>query len=325
MKKHVLVLLASLLIVVALSGCVELLGFGGVGVEGGIATGVVIKRFSPDISEIFSEDSVVFSLSAENIGGEDATNVQAKLFGLGTDWTGADWVDTAERTKSIGFLEKSQPEYKVPGGVGDAQWDVTSPVGLKVDNTYTAGVRLSYGYSTTALANIKIYHNDYLKSNPEDAETIMRSSGIETFTVTNAPIKVKLAGLARPLIYRGEGQKASITVLLSNVGQGKPYKTAENDMTITVTNIEVHGGECEGSVEKDYRLPRAGEKSIPCRFILPYIDSYTTIPMEIELSYNYFLDGTTSIKVLKSIYIGGETTTTEETTTTSPSPTMPSP
>ncbi len=326
MKKHTLVLLASLfVVVVAFSGCIELPGIG-VG-EGGISTGVIIKSFAPDMSEIFSEDEVTFSLTVENIGGEDATNVRAKIFGLGTDWTGTDWDDIAKRTKTIGFLEKSQPEYKVPGGVGDAQWGIKSPVGLKVDNTYTASVRLNYSYSTTALANIKIYNNDYLRSNPEDAETIMRASGIETFSVTNAPIKVALAGLARPLIYRGEGQQASITILVSNIGQGKPYKSEESDMTITVDKIEVNGGKCEGNGEDDYRLPRTGKKSIPCRFTLPYIDSYTTIPVEIELSYNYFLDGTTSIKVLKSIYISGETTTTTEetTTTTSPTPTMPSP
>jgi len=317
MKKHILVLLASLLVVVvAFSGCIEIPGIGGGG--GGITTGVIIKSFAPDMSEIFSEDDVTFSLTVENVGEEDATNVKAKIFGLGTDWTGADWVDVAKRTQTIGLLERSQSEYSVPGGTGDAQWGVKSPVDLKVDNTYSASVRLTYGYSTTALANIKIYNKDYLDSNPDEQETIMRSSGIKSFTVTNAPIKVELTGLARPLIYRGSGQQASVTVLISNIGQGKPYKTEEDDMEVTVDKIEINKEKCDGNPEGTYRLPRAGAKSVPCRFTLPYIDSYTTIPVDIELSYNYFLDSTTSIKVLKSIYIGGGGATT-----TSPTMVLP--
>lgn len=319
MKKRTLVLLASLLVVVvAFSGCTELPGFGGGEASGGIATGVIIKSFGPDISEIFSEDEVTFSLTVENVGAEDATDVEAKLFGLGTDWKGRkegeegwfSW-EQADKIESIGSLENSQPEYELSGGTGDAQWVVKSPVNLKVDNTYSASVALYYTYSTTALANIKIYNNDYLTSNPEDAESILRASGIETFSVTNAPIKIGVTGLARPLIYKSEGQKASITIKLGNIGQGKPYKTEESDMTVTVNKIEINSGECEGTVEKDYRLPRAGEKSIPCIFTLPAIDSYTTIPVEIEITYNYFLYGTTSIKVLKSLYISdnGETPT----------------
>ena len=310
MKKHIAALLSLIVLVVAVSGCI-----GGEEAVSGTATGVIIKSFSPDISEIFSEDDVTFSLSVENIGGEDATNVQAKLFGLGTDWSGDDW--DGNRIKWIGYLERSQPDYNVPGGTGDMQWNVKSPVDLKVDNTYTAGVRLTYTYSTTALANIKIYSNEYLKTNPDKAESIMKSSGIETFSVTNAPIKIELAGLARPLIYRSDGQVASITALLSNIGQGKPYDTGEDDMTITLEKMTVNKQPCSNELEDTYRIPRTGKKSIPCQFELPAIDSYTTIPVEIELSYNYFVDSSTTIKVLKSLYIsGGEGTT---------SPTMEAP
>ena len=313
MKNQISVLLASVLVVVALSGCI------GQEAGRGAATGVIIKSFGPDMSEVFSSDPVTFTLSVENVGGEDATDVEAKLFGLGTDWTGDDWVNIGSRTKYIGFLERSQPEYKAPGGFGDAQWDVEAPVGLKVDNTYSAGVRLYYGYSTTALANIKIYSNDYLRSNPEEAEKIMKSSGIESFTVTDAPITIELAGLARPLIYRGSGQTASITALLSNMGQGKPYDDEENDMEVTVTGFKVNNVNCVEDAADIYRLPRAGKKSVPCRFNIPSVDSYTTIPVEITLSYNYFIDDTSSIKVLKSIDIG----ITPTTTSPGPTPVLP--
>jgi hypothetical protein len=299
MKKHIAALLSLIVVVVTISGCIEEEAISGT------ATGVIIKSFSPDISEIFSEDDVTFSLTVENIGEEDATNVHAKLFGLGTDWSGIDWDDVANRTKWVGYLEKSQPEFKIPGGADDIQWSITSPPGLKVDNTYSAGVRLYYNYSTTALANIKIYNNDYLKSNPEDAESILKSSGIDTFTVTNAPVTIELAGLARPLIHRaGEEQVASFTALISNIGQGKPYMDLENDMTIEITGITIDSDKtCKNDYDTTPKLPRTGKKSVSCQFDLPPVDSYTTIPVEIELSYKYFVDGSTSITVLKSLSI----------------------
>lgn len=302
-NKHTFALLALLLVVTALSGCV------GQTAGKGTTSGVVIESFGPDISEVFSGDPVVFSITVENIGGEDADDVSAKLYGLGTDWAGPDWVNTANRVKSIGYLERSQPEFDVPGGVGDAQWDVEAPKDLKVDNTYTAGVRLYYGYKTTALANIRIYDNGYLRSNPDIAQSVMKSSGVDSFTVTNAPVSIELAGVARPLVYRSDltGQQATITFLIENVGQGKPYDTTENDMTVTVETLLVNGAACQGDGQGtgDYRLPRAGKKSVPCTFTLPTVDTYTTIPAEIVVGYIYFIDTTSSVKVLKGIYTGG--------------------
>jgi len=304
MEKHILALLASILAVVFLSGCI-----GQTPSVPGVATGVIIKSFAPDMPEVFSDDPVTFMLNVENVGGEDAYNVQAKLFGLGTDWTGDDWINTAQRTQTVpGILERSQPDLNIPGGSGDLQWDLKAPDGLKVDNTYTAGVRLYYDYKTTALAHVKVYSNDYLRSNPTQAETIMKSSGIDTFTVTSAPITIELAGLARPLIVKGSNQQASITILVKNIGQGSPWLNSESDMTVTVTKIYINNEDkltaCMGS-DKTARLPRSGSKSISCTFTVPSVDSYTTIPVEIELSYKYFLDGSASIKVLKAITTGG--------------------
>jgi hypothetical protein len=247
---------------------------------------------------------VTFTLSVENIGGEDASNVHARIFGLGTDWLGSDWVTTANRDKPlVGILDRSNPEQSLPGGSGDLQWTVTAPVGLKVDNTYTAGVRVYYDYKTTALANVKVYNTNYLKTNPSEASRAQSTSGIETFTVTNAPITVELAGLARPLIYKGSNvtQQAGVTIMINNVGPGYPYSTSENDMTVHVNRILVNNQPCKNAVTVEQKLPKNGAKAVSCMFDIPNIDSYSTIPLEVELGYRYFLDGSSSIKVLKSM------------------------
>lgn len=293
-------LLLMIVAVIFLSGCSYLPG---VSVSTtGQAAGVVIKSFKPDTSEVFSGDIGTFSVSVQNIGEEDANNVQATIYGLGTDWT-----PQSEMTQTIGDLPKAQPQVNVPGGEGDATWDFKSPEPLSVDNTYTAGVRVSYGYNTTARATIKVYSQDYLKTVPDQSQQITSSSGIASFTVTNSPITVSLSGLARPLIYKGSTTPINIvTIQISNVGQGSPYLGADSNQgnsTISIDSITVNGKQCDNSadIQKTAKIPRDGSKAITCKFTLDAVTGYTTIPLEISLSYRYFVDSSTSIKVLKSI------------------------
>jgi len=296
MKRSLILL--SLVILVFLAGCI---GQPPEEVIPGVATGVVIKTFIPDIPEIFSGDSVTFYLSLENIGEEDATSVSAKLFGLGTDWS---W---NANKQDLPDLSKSQPDYEIPGGIADYTWDATSPSNLKVDNEYSAGVRVYYSYKTTALGNIKVYSEDYLRTLPfEEAQNIRKSSGLDSFSVTDAPVKIELAGLIRPIIYRGGNQSASVMVQMGNIGQGSPYDTAEDDMEITIEYIKVANATCV-SKTVDVRIPRdkKAKKSVTCTFYVPpsgvTITEYTTIPIEVNLTYNYFVDGKTFIKVLQAI------------------------
>jgi len=291
MNKNILVPLLLVTLVVFLSGCEVAPS------AGGQAAGVVVTSFGPDIPEIYSGDSVTFNLMVENLGEEDATGVQAKLFGLGTDWT---WT-SGYRNVNPTTLLKSQPEFKVPGGVGDYQWNADSPDDLRVDTTYTAAVRVKYAYETTAYGSIKLYHKDYLKTRPEEAASIMRSSGIESFSVTKAPITVSLTGVARPIVSAG-GTPASIAILIENIGPGTPFSggTTEDDMTITIDKFTVGTTTCV-SADTTKRLPRGGTGSVSCTFIVPSFTDFTTLPVSVELSYSYFIDASSSIKVFRQI------------------------
>lgn len=283
-------LLILLIGVLFVAGCIR---------QGGekreVAPGVVIKSFAPDVQQIYSGDSVIFSLSVENTGEEDAYNVVAKLFGLGTDWT------PSSESKTIGFLSKAQPN--IPGGIGDVQWEVTSPSGLTVDKTYSAMVRITYGYNTTAEGSIKIYSDSYLKGlKINESEAIRKSSGIESFTVTKAPITISLLGADQPFIYRQSGQEGSVTIQISNKGNGEPYRSNAGDFEITVLNITIGNSMCKDQTfPQVIKLPRTGVKSVSCKFNLPNVAEYTTVPIKVRLGYNYYIDGSTSIKVLKAL------------------------
>lgn len=206
-------ILGLVVVAVFLAGCIQLPGVG----PAGIASGVVVKSFSVVSPEIYSGDDAYFSFTIENIGEADAKNVKVKLFGLGTDWT------IPEKIISVGDLTRSSPAEKIPGGAAYDEFKATSPSGLKVDNTYTASIRVTYGYTTSASGKIKLYSKDYLNTLPiEESRKIRTTSGIESFVATKGPIQVSLAGLPRPLEY-APGGKGSITLVIENVGQGGNY------------------------------------------------------------------------------------------------------
>jgi hypothetical protein len=293
MKKYAI--LSFLLLFVFLSGCTLLPGSQPSG-DGGKkqAIGVIIKSFKSDVSEIFSGDSVTFSLTVENVGEEDATEVKAKLIGLGTDWSGE-----VNEIKDISDLQKRLPNS--PGGISDVQWDVTSPENLKVDNTYTAGVMVYYKYASNAHGKIKVISNDYIKTHPQEADKILKTSGIESFTATKAPIEISIAGAPMPFIYRESGQTASISIQLKNVGQGYPYLEEQKDRKVNIEKITVNGEECLNDIPSVVSIPTDSYKTITCKFNLPEVSEYTTIPLEVSLTYYYYVESSATIKVLKAI------------------------
>jgi hypothetical protein len=294
MKKYAILLF--LLLFVFLSGCTLFPGSQPSGDTGKKqAIGVIIKSFKPEVSQIFSGDSVTFSLTVENVGEEDATEVRAKLIGLGTDWSGE-----VNEIKEINDLQKRLPNS--PGGISDVQWDVVSPENLKVDTSYTAGVIVYYKYASNAHGKIKVISNDYIKTHPQDAEKILKTSGIEGFTATKTPIEINVAGVSMPFIYREPGQTASVSIQFKNVGQGYPYVAEQKDRKVTIEKITVNNEEClNEDFPKDITIPTDSYKTITCKFNLPEVSEYTTIPLEVSLTYYYYVESSATIKVLKAI------------------------
>lgn len=297
MEKRLLALL-SLVGLVILAGCI-----GGIGqpegvIQPGTASGVVIKSFGPDLPEVFSGDSVTFTVLVENIGELDATTVRAKLYGLGTpgwDWTKG-YQDISDN------IPKAQPSMGVPGGQGSVTWDATSPIDLKVDKEYTANVRVTYGYGTSAVGSIKVYNSNYLKTiTQEEASRITTSSGLESWKVSNSPIAIELAGAARPFIVKTTVLTPTISLLISNRGQGYPYSSDEGDRKATITSVKVGDSTCVSG--KTITIPRTGKTSVTCKFSIDpaNVPDFTTTPIEVELTYNYYVDDTATVKVLQTL------------------------
>lgn len=312
MAKRIFALL-SLVGLVVLAGCIG--EFGNITeIFPGVVTGVSITSFGPDIPEVFSGDDVIFTVEVENVGEIEATNVSAKLMGLGTDWSGTDWATVANREQSIGDLTPAQPSLGVPGGQDSATWDTTSPSGLRVDKVYTAKVRIFYTYETQAVGSVKVYNQDYLGTLPPgEATAIRRASGLESWTTTKSPINVELAGASRPFVVReGDTLDGTISVLISNRGQGYPYTEADDtSRKITIDSISV-GIDSDGNpkkctnwdeIDKTPTLPRTGRKGVSCKFAISSTDvpDFTTVPIKVELSYKYYMDSSSTVKILQTL------------------------
>jgi len=283
MRKYLGLLL--LIPIIFLSGCISQPSG-----QTGRPIGVVIKKFYPDVSEIYAGESVTFFVTVENIGEEDAEDVKAKLFGLGTDWGGEVGVE-----KEIGFLEKAVEEN---GGEGDAWWDVTAPSTIRGEYVdYPAQVRVSYKYKSHGQGILKVINSEYKRLHPEEAET----SGAE-FQATSAPVEIRLSGVAKPFIFREEGQTAYLEIKLGNIGQGKNYLEDLLDRKVRIDEITVNDQPCLNDIPQIVRLPRekGDYKTISCKFELPSVEEWTTIPIYVEVSYNYFVDDKTTIRVLRA-------------------------
>jgi hypothetical protein len=288
--KWILVLIGAVL----LAGCVQLPG-GGPGVRG-VSSGVIIKEFQPTNREIISGDPAYFGFIIENIGESDATNVCVKIYGL----SDIEWTNWQPSNKMIcpGSLRRTSPAEKLPGESAYDEFSATSPANLKVDTTYTAYIRVMYNYTTSGEGKIKLYSRSYLNALPiEEAKKIRASSGIESFVTTKgAPVQLSLVGVPRP-IEDGTGTKRSITLLIENVGEGGNYLSTPDDRKVRIKTFQVGNTNCPTG---EQQLPRVGFKMVKCEFTLPSVTEFTTIPVKVEVEYNYFVDKSTTIKVLKS-------------------------
>jgi hypothetical protein len=286
--------------IVFLAGCIQLPG-GAPTAKAGVASGVIVKSFLPDVGEIYSGEPISFTLEVENVGESAATNVRATIYGLGDEWKD-ECSSKKTQTVDTGTLERAIPEIKAPGGFGTVVWTCSSPT-VKVDTNYVAMARVTYTYTTNVTASIRVYNSTYLKLLPrKEMETIYKTPAVGSIRISKAPVTVSFAGpAATRALVDGSGKQGSLTVLISNVGQGSPYLGTNMKVPkVKIDNISIEGVEgekCEPSGE--ITLPVSGQRPITCTFNLPSVTEFKDFQFTLQLSYNYFIDTSTPIKVLK--------------------------
>jgi hypothetical protein len=284
--------------------------------------GLSIQSFSPDFDEVRSGEEITLSSLIENVGESDATDISVQLFGLNlNEW---DLVSPDDETQTLNILRKADTSLELPGESYEFNWNLESPSGLRVDNTYTANIRTYYIYQTSVVTTLRFMSYDYMKSLPEkDFEAAKSSTGVVQTSVSAAPVSGSINVGNRPLIVYGDGDTYSIQLIIENVGNGNPFnKDADypgyggslnsDDLYSVYVNIETDLDlDCSNTLGNAksglVRLSRGSSKTLFCTATIPSMSSlgnkkdYTVTA---NLEYGYFIDDSTKVKVLKSEYGG---------------------
>jgi hypothetical protein len=275
--------------------------------------GLQINEFSADLTDVFSKEGVLLDFEVENVGGTDATDVRAKLFGGTSGWT----ISTPSSGEHINIggsdgLDPPLPESNVAGEFDRKIWSITAPdLAQGLVQTYDIGVRVSYDYITTSVTQIDMISYDQFdqlrKTNAfTQVNTVTKNS--------NAPVKIELESLSpvRPKSSTSPNVDETVTLKISNVGSGvafaknKDYPDTASLGDVSVTIVGSTGLTCDfnsdGSFTGDglVTLKRGFDTvKIPCKFTgTPVVGvPKNTVTVTITAVYSYAIDDFVSIKV----------------------------
>ncbi|HLC59756.1 MAG TPA: hypothetical protein VJH34_04510 [archaeon] len=318
MQKKVLILfLASIVI---LSGCTSA---GNKSTATTSANGVIVTKFAPDFNEIASGDSATLSLSIQNVGGAEATNLQAQLFGgigVGTGWAVTPVAATVDIKPSI--LKPTDTVNNLPGENADSEWQLTSPSDLKTTTSYTAGVRVYYDYGTHSSATLRFFSNNYLKTLPTaQYQSLIKTAGVVSQSSSSGPVSISYSSGSRPLVVSTGAGTFSMQVTFNNVGNGNTYDlnaTTESNLNLvsykliprgdlTITCPDGDGISPDVTWTKDstttdtVKLSGGKTKVLFCQITNPGdtgVDNTKDYSIDVEATYGYFVESQTAINVL---------------------------
>lgn len=319
MKLEKFYLLLSVMIIVFLAGCAKQ--------ESISVAGVVIEKFTPQVSTIASNSPIEFTLIVKNIGEREATDVKAVLGGL---IFSLDTEDEIERLKywKLNAEKVFKPldpdkllgedlESGLKGDQGIVIWRFRAPTQTR-DQTYEPTLNLVYNYSTVSTVLIKSVNFDYLQSLPENEQKSI-DTGIVVSKITKGPIEIFVK--SDQAIISGSST-LPIEIEFKNVGGGRTFvgggkeiDPKETDPSILYTNIK--GGldrilvelpsdmHCNlKSEDGKYKIRLIEGKSgrILCNKVIGEVATTKTFSLDIKAEYRYLVEGKTTVKVSKTLY-----------------------
>lgn len=285
MKKPVILL--SLILVVFLAGCV--------GTKVGSGTqGVIITSFSPDTTTTETGINVTFTLVVENKGEQSATGVVAQLFGLSPDWN--QQAITFPSSQIPTTLQGADVSGGMPGEMASGYVTVTPIASKATDTTYDANVRVAYTYRTISESLLRVATSDYVKSITPPGGQSTQTFGIISSKTTSGPLTVNVK--TRTATIPPGTTQVSLSFEIQNVGGGRTFDGTVT-MTPAINNLDQidWSGACSGGG----KLVGAKSRIITCTITLPSFTNFVEIPVKLQIDYNYFVDSSTSVTVLKTL------------------------
>ncbi len=292
-----------------------------------VGAGVVIESFGiePEMSEVYSNEEVLFVLKFRNTGTAKAENCFAELLGLDQTWKPGEGARTNPRNQEVFPMEREcqydqrnhwivllppDPTSGIEGAYHVCTWKYRAPEvppGLYAD--YKPRARVFYDYESFIIKTITIVPRDELtiiqnQGKPLPAETVSKSkSPISIDVETRSPIRTHGETLVFPVIIKvenvGGGTVCENSEKCRKFAQGGP---AWNRFTLNI-NLPPGMEFVEESCSPKETISLVGGKSqtIACKVRVTEIpDRLTQKNLEIRAKYGYFIDKTIEIRVLPS-------------------------
>ncbi len=290
MKKFIPIL--TLVLIVIVSGCTNNTP------TVSSTEGVIINEFSADDTVLDSGDTTTVYLEVENVGGVEATDVKAYLFGVD------DWNVQPSAMQSLGNLRAPDIRTNVPGEIKMSVWTLTAPaIPQGVKQSFPITVRVLYGYKTTASGQMQLYSEYEWKRLAAKGQ--ISSSNIIPVENSNGPIHVSIQG---PDKYEVRGNdEIPIVVTFTNEGSGDPVKQDWDDGKLD-GQISILGPaeiECEGQSGKnialtDLELRRGKPRRMSCVLKVTDIgdNPISTVTINFDFDYKYCVSRLVTISVV---------------------------
>jgi hypothetical protein len=323
-------LVLPFLAIIFISGCT----WPGNSTTGG--TGVVVKEFAPEFTEIYAGEPVTFRLLMQNQGSIDAKYVHAELLGLDEDWcnpTQGCQTSTGGRQEKLpnedecryggtGFnMLAPDPTRGTSGASHICTWTYKAPPIQKgFTITYTPIARTFYSYSSGVTKLITFGSSSELRR-------IQDSGGklpTETKSQTSGPITVDIQTQG-PIRFWGDEKKITfpLEITINNVGGGvacsydkiislsldacKKDEKNKNKVNIKIDlgsnskmSLSTECDEFASTSGKQIALWKGQSNSIVCEVTASDLDPNgpSQKPIVVQAFYEYYTDTSSSIKVI---------------------------
>ena len=300
-----LLVLFSVLVV---SGCTTTDG-------GGISygKGVIITGFESDMGSLAVEtdDDVSLLLRVQNQGEVDATNVEALLIGVDLDeWNAAFGYS---EDQNLNTLMSADPVTETEGQTKTAQWDLRAPKLPKgTEFTYEPVVRVFYDYQTKAAKPVTLVDVDELRriiqqGKTLSGETTQSSSGPITVQIkTGNFIKTQNYDDPFPLniFITNDLWESGGSVIEGSSTGGFYYGDIQYPVRVKITlpeGMRLESSSSTGcSTSGDWiNLWKGKSAELTCEVRIDQPPDYKVEKLiQVELEYRYFVDASTTIKVI---------------------------
>jgi hypothetical protein len=301
MKHQTKLLMVIFGLTLVTSGCVE-----GGSNESAATEVVSVNEFSLNPNPVPSERQAELRMILENVGDNDAEDVQAKLFNAPINLGGNSWSSSeiSEGTADLEFgrlRAATETTTSVPRSDSVTLEAQSVEQGSFVNNEFMA--EIFYRYETDADTQISVVSDERFQ---EEGMT----QGTTTTTNSNGPIQIEVQSRT-PIIKYNEGEETlSLSVIVRNKGDGDVYMPGtafpqlneedKNKLELTLENSgNIIFDQDRENVTKEVDLINGNEAYPTYEFTVDTTGSLREVSQTIEINaeYSYVTETQTSYTV----------------------------